>query len=218
MIRIVLADDHPVVRKGIQAILSIEPDIEIIGEAGDGIEALNIVDKLKPDVLLLDLSMKGLNGLEVTRQLVKDQSATHIIILSIYNNENYVRDALKYGARAYILKENTDEDLIPAIRDVNRGRYYLSRSLLEQAIKAYGRKDDISPADGFDLLSKREKEIFLLVIQGLCCSEIAGRLLISPRTVETHKTNAMRKLGLHSYADLIRYALQKNFITYESSS
>jgi len=96
MIRIVLADDHPVVRKGIQAILSIEPDIEIIGEAGDGIEALDIVAKLKPDILLLDLSMKGLNGLEVTRQLVKGHSVTHIIILSIYDNECYVRDGLKY--------------------------------------------------------------------------------------------------------------------------
>jgi DNA-binding NarL/FixJ family response regulator len=218
MIRVVLADDHPVVRKGIQAMLSLEPDMEIIGEAGDGPEALNIVARLRPDILVLDLSMKGLNGLEVTRRLTKDNPETHIIIHSIHNNECYVLDALKYGARAYILKENTDEDLIPAIREVNCGRRYLSRLLFERAIEAYTQKTGFKPADDFVQLSRREKEILLLVIQGLYSSQIAGRLLISPRTVEKHRANAMRKLGLHSQAELIRYAFREGFIAQETLS
>jgi two-component system, NarL family, response regulator NreC len=218
MIKVVLADDHPVVRKGIQAMLSLEPDIEIIGETGDGLEALNMAARLRPDVLILDLSMKGLNGLEVTRQLLKNNAEIQIIILSIYSIECYVLDALRYGAKAYILKENTDEDLVPAIREVVGGRHYLSHSLLERAIEVYTLKDRPVPVDGFDQLSKREKEILLLVTQGLYSSEIAGRLLISPRTVETHRANAMRKLGIHSQAELIRYALRKGFLAQETLS
>jgi DNA-binding NarL/FixJ family response regulator len=212
MINIVLADDHQVVRKGLKALLSAEMDFNIIGESGDGLETVKLVEELQPTVLILDLMMSGINGLEVTRQLNKKYPNLGIIILSMHSNEAYVLEALRSGAKAYILKESPPEELIRAIREVSAGRRYLSSPLSEKAIEAYTQKIDIKPNDPYDQLTIREREILQLTVQGYTNAEIASKLYISPRTAETHRTNLMRKLSLHSHAQLIQFAVQRGII------
>lgn len=212
MINIVLADDHQVVRKGLKALLSAEMDFNIIGESGDGLETVKLVEELQPTVLILDLMMSGINGLEVTRQLNKKYPNLGIIILSMHSNEAYVLEALRSGAKAYILKESPPEELIRAIREVSAGRRYLSSPLSEKAIEAYTQKIDIKPNDPYDQLTIREREILQLSVQGYTNTEIASKLYISPRTAETHRTNLMRKLSLHNHAQLIQFAVQRGII------
>jgi two-component system, NarL family, response regulator NreC len=212
MTNIILADDHQVVRKGLKALLTSENDFNVIGEAGDGLETVRIVEELQPDILILDLMMAGINGLEVTRQLNKKCPRTGIVILSMHSNEAYVLEALRCGAKAYILKESPPEELIRAIRDVASGRRYLSAPLSERAIEAYTQKTEAQVIDPYEQLTTREREIFQLTAQGSTNAEIASRLYISPRTVETHRTNLMRKLGLHNHAQLIQFAIQHGVI------
>jgi DNA-binding NarL/FixJ family response regulator len=212
MINIVLADDHQVVRKGLKALLCAEPDFSIVGEAGDGLETVTLVQQLQPDVLILALMMAGINGLEVTRQLNKKNPKTGIVILSMHNNEAYVLEALRSGARAYILKESSPEELIRAIREVSAGRRYLSAPLTERAIEAYTQKTEVKPIDPYEQLTTREREILQLTAQGYTNLDIASRLYISPRTAETHRTNLMRKLDLHNHAQLIQFAIQHGLI------
>ena len=216
MIKIILADDHQVVRKGFRALLSVEPDFKIVGEAGEGFETVKLVEQLQPDVLVLDLMMAGINGLEVTRQLIKKNNKLGIVILSMHSNEAYVQEALRSGARAYILKESPLEELVKAIREVNNGRRYLSTPLTERAIDAYTQKTEVQAADPYDQLTTREREILQLAAQGHTNNEIAARLYISPRTVETHRTNFMRKLSLHNHSHLIQYAIQRGLIAGQS--
>ncbi len=212
MIKIVLADDHQVVRKGFKALLSAEPDFDVVGEAGDGLETLTLVERLQPEILVLDLMMSGINGLEVTRQISKKNSKTSIVILSMHSNEAYVLEALRSGAKAYILKESSPEELIKAIREVSCGRRYLSSPLSERAIEAYTRKSEVQAPEPYDQLTTREREILQLAAQGCTNSEIAKRLYISSRTVETHRTNLMRKLNLHNHIQLIQFAIQHGII------
>jgi two-component system, NarL family, response regulator NreC len=212
MIKIVLADDHQVVRKGLKALLSADPEFNIIGEAGDGLETVKLVEEVQPDILVLDLMMAGINGLEVTRQLNKKNPRIGIVILSMHSNEAYVLEALRSGAKAYILKESPPEELIRAIREVYAGRRYLSAPLSERAIEAYTQRIEVTPIDPFDQLTTREREILQLSAQGSTNSDIASRLFISPRTVETHRTNLMRKLSLHNHAQLIQFAIQHGII------
>jgi two-component system response regulator NreC len=212
MINIVLADDHQVVRKGLNALLSAETDFSIVGEAGDGLETVQLVERLRPDILVLDLMMSGINGLEVTRQLNKKGVKTGIVILSMHNNEAYVLEALRSGARAYILKDSPPEELTRAIREVSSGRRYLSSPLTERAIEAYTQRAEVRPIDPYEQLTTREREILQLAAQGCTNAEIASRLYISPRTVETHRTNLMRKLGLHNHTQLIQFAIQHGII------
>jgi DNA-binding NarL/FixJ family response regulator len=212
MIRIVLADDHQVVRKGFKALLSAEPDFSVIGEAGEGLEALNLVERLQPEIVVLDLMMSGINGLEVTRQLSKKSPKTSVVILSMHSNEAYVLEALRSGAKAYILKESSPEELIKAIREVSCGRRYLSSPLSERAIEAYTRKTEVKEPEPYDQLTTREREILQLAAQGCTNTEIAKRLFISSRTVETHRTNLMRKLDLHNHIQLIQFAIQHGII------
>ncbi len=193
MIKIVLADDHQVVRKGFKALLSVEPDFKIVGEAGDGFETVKLVEQLQPDILVLDLMMG-------------------IVILSMHSNEAYVLEALRSGARSYILKESPPEELIKAINEVYNGRRYLSAPLTERAIEAYTQKTEVKTVDPYDQLTTREREILQLAAQGHTNNEIAAHLYISPRTVETHRTNLMHKLGLHNHAQLIQYAFQRGLI------
>ncbi|MCR4394879.1 MAG: response regulator transcription factor, partial [Dehalococcoidales bacterium] len=161
MIRIILADDHQVVRKGLKALLSAEPDFQIVGEAGDGLEALKQVEEFHPDIIVLDLMMAGINGLEVTRQIQKKGLETGVVILSMHSNEAYVLEALRSGAKAYILKESSPEELIRAIREVFAGRRYLSAPLSERAIEAYLKKTEVQ-SDPYSQLTTREREILLL--------------------------------------------------------
>jgi two-component system response regulator NreC len=216
MIEIVLADDHVIVRKGLQALLSSEADFKIVGECSDGIETVETVERLKPNILVLDIMMAGINGLEVTRQLNKKCPETGIVILSMHSNEGYVLEALRSGAKAYILKDNTTEDLVRAIREVAAGHRYLSSPLSERAIAAYTEKANTDTHDPYLQLTTREREILQMAAQGSSNSEIAARLFISPRTVETHRSNVMRKLGIRSQAELIKFATLRGIIVSNS--
>lgn len=209
---VVLADDHPVVRQGLRALLHSEPDIRVVGEAGDGLEATQLVERLKPNVLLLDLMMPGLNGLEVTRQVNQRAPQTRVVILSMYANEAYVLSALRNGAVGYVLKDAHTADLLRAVREVALGRRYLSPPLSERAIESYIQRDAAAQLDRYEMLTLREREILSLSAEGYTILQIAERLFISPRTVETHRANLMRKLALHSQTDLVRFALQRGIV------
>jgi len=209
---ILLADDHHVVRQGLRALLEAEPDFSIVGEAADGLQVLEQVERLRPDVLVLDLMMPGLNGLEVMREITRRSLRTRVVILSMHSNEAYVLQALRSGVAGYVLKESTASDLARAVREAAAGRRYLSLPLSERAIEVYLEKAQMTTLDAYETLTSRERQILHLAAEGLGNSEIAARLSISPRTVETHRANVMRKLNLHSQTDLIRYALRKGIL------
>lgn len=212
---IVLADDHHVVRKGLRALLAAEGDLEVIGEEADGMKVVDMVDRLRPNVLVLDVQMPGLNGLEITRQIMQRAPKTRVVILSMHANETYVLEALRYGAAGYVFKDADPAEVLEAVRAVNAGRRYLSRALSERAIEAYAEKAHAAASDPYDTLTTREREVLQLAAESSSTSEIAARLGISPRTVETHRENLMRKLGLQSQTDLIRYALRRGIVPLE---
>jgi two-component system, NarL family, response regulator NreC len=215
MIKIILADDHHIVRKGLKALLSYEADFQIIGEAADGREAIELVKRLEPDVLVLDLMMPVLNGLETTVELSASGLKTAIIILSMHSNEAYIFEALRSGAKAYILKDNTSDELITAIREVYAGHSYLGTSLPEPTKLALKKKMESAGASPLEILTRREQEILQLAIRGVSNSGIADRLGISQRTVETHCTSLMHKLGVSNRTQLVHLALQRGIITPE---
>jgi two-component system response regulator NreC len=218
MTSIVLADDHHVVRQGLRALLQAEPDFRIVGEAADGLVTLRMVEEMQPDVLVLDLMMPGLSGLEVTRQLTERSVATRVVILSMYANEAYVLEALRHGAVGYVLKRSTADELVRAVREVLTGRRYLSAPLSERAIQTYLDKAREAPPDAYEMLTARERQVLHLVAEGHTSAEIASQLSISPRTVEMHRANLMRKLELRSQADLIRFAIQRGILPLEDVS
>jgi two-component system response regulator NreC len=215
MTTIVLADDHHIVRQGLRILLEAEPDFTIVGEAADGREAMALVERLQPDVLLLDLMMPGLNGLEATRQVTRRVPGTRVVILSMYANEAYVLAALRAGALAYVLKEATGDTLVSAIREAMAGRHYLSPPLSENAIAVYTQKAESTAMDPYDTLTTREREVLQLAAEGYTSAKIAARLVISPRTAEKHRANLMHKLGLRGQTELIRYALQRGILPME---
>ncbi len=209
MISIILADDHHIVRQGFKSLLESEEGFSVIAEAGDGHEAVKATTRLKPDVLVADLMMPGLNGLEVTRQVKKVSPQTKVILLSMYMDEPYVIEALQNGACGYVLKECDISDLVKAIREVTAGRHYLSSPLSELAIVAYKEKTKGASLDLYHTLTTREREVLQLVIEGYTSAEVAAKLFISARTVESHRANMMQKLSITSRADLMRYAMKK---------
>jgi two-component system response regulator NreC len=208
----VLAEDHHIVRQGLKALLEAEPDLVVVGEAADGIEAVQTTERLKPDILVLDLMMGGIDGLEVARQVRDRSSSTRIVVLSMFDNEAYVAEALRCGALAYVLKGSTSAELLSAIRAAAAGRRYLSPPLTELAIDAYARMVGETKIDPFESLTAREREVLYLTVNGDTSVQISERLHISPRTVETHRLNLMRKLGLHTHTELVRYALERGVI------
>lgn len=208
--KIVLAEDHHLVREGIRSILQAQTDVKIIGETGDGLLAVQMVEQMRPDILICDLMMPGLNGLEVARQVM---GKTKVIVLSMHADEPYVLQALRNGAYAYVLKESTTTDLIQAIHAVAEGRRYLSPPFSDRAILAYLEKVQSGTDDPYDSLTTREREVLQLTAEGFPASEISTRLMISPRTVEIHRANFMRKLDLHSQSEIIRYALKRGIIS-----
>ncbi|HEV7642460.1 MAG TPA: response regulator transcription factor [Pyrinomonadaceae bacterium] len=214
-ISIVLADDHLIVRQGVRALLAAEADFQVIGETGDGLEAVELVKRLSPDVVILDLMMPGLNGIEVARQLGKQAPQTKIIILSMYDDEGFVLEALANGVSAYVLKDTGSADLINAVREVKRGHRYLSPPLSDRAIEIYEQMNRAVIADKYETLTTREREVLHLSAEGLTNNEIANRLGISVRTAETHRANVMHKLDVHTQADLTRYALRRGIISME---
>ncbi len=213
---IVLADDHGIVRQGLRALLEAEPDLTVVGEAADGLEAIRLVERLAPAVLVADVMMPGLSGLGVAREVQRHWPGTRVVILSMYANEAYVLEALRNGAAAYVLKDAGATDLVRAIREAAAGGRYLSPPLSERAIEAYIERSQAAPPDPYDTLTTREREILHLTAEGLSSTQVAGRLAISPRTVETHRANLMRKLNLRRQADLVRYALEKGIVPVEA--
>jgi DNA-binding NarL/FixJ family response regulator len=215
---IVLADRFELIRQGMRNLLEADGEFAVVGEAGDGWSALDLVDQQRPAVLVIDFSLAGLSGLEVTRHVVKRFPQTRILMLSTQPDEAYVLEALKSGATGYALKQSESGALLQAVRDVAAGRRYLSPSLSERAIEVYMsmQHEQDSDLEAHGPLTSREREVLRLVASGLTSAQIAEQLSISPRTAETHRANMMRKLGLRNQAELIRYALQHHFVPSEN--
>jgi two-component system response regulator NreC len=213
-ITIVLGDDHNIVLKGLRALLESQPGFTVIGEATDGLKVSDLAESLKPDVLVVDLMMPGLSGFDVARRVVKRLPKTRVIILSMYSSEPHVVEALQSGAMAYVVKDASPEELANAIREVYAGRRYLSAPYSNELIDTYLKRP--GGIDPYDTLTPREREVLHLVAEGLTSGEIAGRLFISPRTAESHRANLMRKLGLRSRTDLVRFAFQRGIVPLEA--
>jgi two-component system, NarL family, response regulator NreC len=217
LITIVVADNHHLVRRGLRALLEDEADFSVVGEAADGLQAAALVERLKPNILVVDFMMPGLNGLEVARRVKQCSAKTRVLLLSMHANESYVVEAFRNGAAAYVLKDSTAGDLVQAVRQVAAGHRYLSAPLSERAIESYVQKAQGGKSDLYETLTAREREVLQLAAEGHSSKEIASRLFISPRTAETHRANLMHKLGLHSLSDLIRYALRRGILPMEDS-
>lgn len=203
---IVLADDHPIVREGLRTVLEREPDLSVVGEASDGSEALHLVERLRPTLLILDVRMPGKSGLEVAREIARMCPETRVLILSMYAAEGYVTEALASGVAGYILKETDTGNLIPAIRQIMGGTRYLSPSVNDRVIDAYLQKTRGEAVDPFDTLTARERQVLRLLAEGSTSAVIAERLSISVRTAEHHRASLMRKLRLKSSAEVIEFA------------
>ncbi len=211
-ISIILADDHPVVRRGMQALLESEQDFSIVGVASDGLEAVELTERLKPDVLVLDLMMPGLSGLEALRILRERSPRTRIVILSMYSSSAFVAQALQNGAVGYVLKECTEENLVRAVREAAVGRRFLSPPVTEIAIDDYIEQSKTGPFDPHETLTPRQREVLQLAAEGKTNAEIAARLNISQRTVENHRATLMQRLGLQNQTELIRHAMRHGLI------
>jgi two-component system response regulator NreC len=212
-ITIVLADDHPIMRQGLAALLSTEPDFHIVGEAENGRSTIDLIDKLCPDILVLDVQMPGLNGLEVVRQLGKRVPKTRSIVFSMYGTDAYVMEAYRAGAWGYLLKGSDAKELIQAIHAVTDRNRYLSKAIPRRLHDAWMKCVDAEKAvDPYDTLSPRERDVLQLVIEGKTNQEVGDELYISSRTVEIHRANALRKLNLHTNTALIRYAITKGLL------
>jgi two-component system, NarL family, response regulator NreC len=210
-IRILLADDHVVVRQGLRALLEAHIGFKVIGEACDGIEALTLVKELKPDVTVLDIMMPGLNGLEVSRQV---QNLTKVVILSMYNDRSYVSEALQQGALGFVLKDASAEELILAIQAACLNEYYLSKPFSDHPISTYIKDTQIPKEDPYETLTVRERQVLQLIVEGNRTDSIAKRLGISPRTVEQHRAHIMEKYCVHTQTELVKRAIKKGLISF----
>ncbi|MBP7690602.1 MAG: response regulator transcription factor [Anaerolineales bacterium] len=212
--RLLLADDHAVLRSGLRLLLDAQPDLRVVGEAGDGAEALHLASQLQPDLILLDLTMPGLSGLEALPALRKAAPGARVLILTMHDDEGYLRQALRAGAAGYVLKKAADAELISAVRAVLRGEVYvhpaLTKALLEGLLPAV---ETHSPANPWTTLSEREQRVLCLVARGHTAAEIAAHLALSPKTVETYRSRGMEKLGLRSRAALVQFALAHGLLT-----
>lgn len=206
---VLLAEDHPVVREGLRAMLEAEGDFQVVGQTGNSSEVGGLVEELHPDVLVLDLIMPGIGGLNALRELVRRRLSTRVVVLSMYANEAYVLEALQNGAGAYVLKQSEAAELVRGIREVAKGRRYLSPPLSQRAVEAYAKRAKGTIATKEAELTAREKEVLMLVGQGFTSAQIGERLFISVRTVESHRSNLTKKLGLHSQAEMVRTALRR---------
>lgn len=211
-ITLILADDHVVVRQGFRLLLEQEVDFKLVAEASDGLEAVEMVAKHCPRVLILDLMLPRLHGLEVARRVHREHPETKVVILSMHSEEPYVLEALRNGVSGYVLKDASVDELVGAIRQVLSGRRYLSPVLADLAFKGWVEHPGESAQDVYDNLTNRERVVLQLAAEGLTSPQIAEKLFISPRTAETHRANLMRKLGLSSQTDLVRFAIRKGII------
>jgi two-component system, NarL family, response regulator NreC len=212
-LRVLLADDHGIVRRGLRSLIETEPDIKVVAEAGDGLEALKLSDEHHPDAVILDVAMPKLNGIEVAERLQKLQRPPSVLMLSMHADESYIIRALAVGARAYLLKDATDEDLIPALRAVAAGRPFFSPSVTGVLIEDYVRQLQARGlTDSYHLLTEREREVLQLLAEGRSNKEVAALLDVGVSTVETHRANLMQKLNLHNTAEIVLYAVRKRII------
>ncbi len=214
MIRILIADDHGIVRAGLRLLLGRIQGVEVVAEARDGREAVRLAHAFDIDVVLMDVAMPLLNGLDAARQILRDNPRTGIIVLSMYIDESYILRALEAGARGYLLKDNAEDELETAIRTVASGRPYFSKAIAEALLDDHVhemRRRGVT--DSYDLLTEREREVLHLLAEGRSNKEVAAVLNLSPYTIDTHRTNLMQKIGLHNTAELVLYAVRKALIT-----
>ena len=212
-IRVLLADDHAIVRKGLRALLDREPRIDVVDEAGDGRETLDKVKKHFPDVVVMDIGMPNMNGIEATRQIKKRFPDVRILILTMHASEEYVSAILEAGASGYVLKQAAPAELISAIEAVHKGDSFLSPSICTKVIKGFTKKfNEGKETSGFDSLTEREREVLQLIAEGKSTRQIAECLFISPKTAEVHRSHLMEKLGLHNTAEIVRYAVRKGIV------
>lgn len=216
MTTIVLAEDHQVVRQALRLLLEAEGDFQVVGEAADGLQALELVGKVKPEVLVADIILPGLSGIEVTREVKRKWPDVKVVVLSMHANEAYVVKALRHGALGYVVKESGASDLIRAIRSASKGKRYLSPPLSEKSVESYMEKVQEETRDLYDTLTRRERLILQLSAEGHTCADIAERLSISRRTVETHRANMLRKLRLRGQTAVVRFALQRGVVTLDA--
>jgi two-component system response regulator NreC len=216
-IRVVLADDHPLVREGLRALLEADPEFSVVGQADDGVDVPALVDEHRPDVVVLDLMMPGRGGLDVTRELTQHPHPPRVLILSVHESEAYVFEALRSGAAGYVLKQAPAAELALGIRAVASGVRYLSPPLTERALEAYARRAG-GEADPYDTLTAREREVLVLAAEGHSNADIAARLFISRRTVETHRARAMRKLGLRSHVELVLFGVRRGIVADDTTT
>lgn len=213
-VRILLADDHTVMRAGLRALLERQPNFEVVGEADDGPQAVQMAAEKSPDVVVMDIGMPNLNGIEATRQILAKHPATSVVILSMYSDESYVMRALQAGARAYLLKDSAVADVIRAVESVMHGKSFfspaVSRILAEDYVRALKQKGS---TDSYELLTDREREILQLLAEGKSNKDVAVMLDISVYTAETHRKRILQKLNLHSSAELVLYAVRKGIIS-----
>ena len=212
-IRILLADDHEVVRDGVRALLEKQADMAVVGEAADGRQAAQLADDLDPDVIVMDVGMPNLNGIDATRRILSAHPQIGVVMLSMHQDESYVLRSLKAGAKGYLLKESLRSDILEAIRAVSQGRSFLTRKISRMMQEDYIQEmEQRGLEDSYELLTDREREVLQLAAEGKPNKEIAGALNISLTTVETHRTHILQKLGLHSVPELILYAVRKGII------
>lgn len=211
--RVLLADDHAIVRRGLRSLLETEPELTVVAEAADGLEAIRLAEEHDPDLAILDVGMPKLNGIEVAARLQKLRRPPHVIILSMHADESYIIRALSAGARAYLLKDATDEDLIPAVRTVAAGKPFFSPAVAGVLVDDYVRQlQTRGLSDSYHLLTDREKEVLQLLAEGRSNKEVAAILNLGLSTVETHRGNLMQKLNLHNTAEIVLYAVRKGII------
>jgi two-component system response regulator NreC len=213
-IRILIADDHGIVRRGLHYMLERAPGMEVAGEAADGREAVKMAESLNPDVIVMDIAMPNLNGIEATAQIVKKNPKIGVIILSVHSDETYIARALSSGAKGFLLKDSAEADLIRAVHAVSEGRPFFSPAITQTLLEDYMRRlQQQNLQDSYDLLTDREKEILQLLAEGKSNKEVAALLELSLYTVETHRSNMMQKLNLHNTAEIVLYAVRKKIIS-----
>lgn len=212
-IRIVLADDHTILRNGLRAVLERQPDFEVVGEASNGREAIEVVEREKPEVVLLDIAMPILNGIEAAKRISAEHPSTAVMILSMHSDEGYILRSLRAGARGYLLKDSAERDLIQAIRAVCSGKAFFSPAVSKVLADDYLRQvQQQGLEDSYELLTARERELLQLIAELKSTKDIAALLRVSPHTVDTHRGNIMQKLNVHSIPELILYAVRKGVI------
>jgi two-component system, NarL family, response regulator NreC len=218
-IKILLADDHNLFRQGLRRILEEQPGFEVVADVPSGLEAIELAKRHQPDIAIIDIAMKELNGIETTAQLLRQSPQTAVLILSMYSDERYVNRAVRAGARGYLLKDTVEEDLIEAVRQLQAGQPFFSPSVAQLFQEAHSRDIQANKVDDrYDLLTERERQLYHLLAEGQSNKEIAARLGLSLHTVETHRTRIMEKLGVHTIAELVLSAVRRGLIVYPPAS